>query len=269
MRFTRYLAFLNKPYLLLLGYIFLSVVLMNFSDTASLRGVRWALLQVLNVVDSFKTEFTYRKNLEAENERLKKENFYLHITNQRMREMVLENARLRELLNLKTEHSYDFIAARVIAESSEKGINSRVLNVGEQGGVRENMAVVNAEGLVGKIIGVSAHQSIVQVLTDLNCRVGARLEKSREKGIVGWGGDPWLDLEYIPKNIRVEPGELVITSGLSEIYPEGLKIGVVTDFSETDYDMFMSVRVKPAVNFNALEEVFVIKTEIPENIARE
>lgn len=261
MRSSRFLAFINKPFALLGIYIFLSAVLMNFSDTASLRGIRWAVLRTAGIIDSFKAEFTWRKNLEAENEALKRENFELHIANQKLREIVLENARLKEMLDLKPDSSYKFIAAQVIATGTDNGINTRILNVGEQDSVGENMAVVNADGLVGKIIAVSEKESEVQLLMDHDCWVGVRLQKSREMGIVGWDGNPWLNLHYIPKNIPLEIGELVLTSGMSRIYPPDLKVGLVSKIDEDENEMFQKIRVKPAVNFNSIEEVFVIRIE--------
>ena len=261
MRSSRFLAFINKPFALLGIYIFFSAVLMNFSDTASLWGIRWAVLRAVGVIDSFKMEFAWRENLETENEALKKENFELHIANQKLREIVLENSRLKEMLELKPEDKLKYITARVIANGTENGINTRILNVGEQDSVRENMAVVNADGLVGKIIEVGIKESVVQLLMDHDCWVGVRLQKSREMGIVGWDGNPWLNLHYIPKNIPLKKGELVLTSGMSRIYPPGLKVGLVSDINEDENEMFQKIRVKPAVNFNSLEEVFVIRTE--------
>ena len=93
---------------------------------------------------------------------------------------------------------------------------------------------------------------------DRNALVSARLQKSREIGVVGWSGNLWLDLYYIPKDVEVEPGEVVITSGLSRIYPKGIKIGVVAEVKEKEYELFKEIKVKPAVNFNQLEDVFVV-----------
>lgn len=261
MRSSRFLAFINKPFALLGIYIFFSVMLMNFSDTASLRGIRWAVLRTVGIIDSFKAELAWRKNMEAENEALKRENFKLHIANQKLREIVLENARLKEMLALEPDNNYKYIAARIIATGTENGINTRILNVGEQDSVSENMAVVNADGLVGKIIEVGKKESVVQLLMDHDCWVGVRLQKSREMGIVGWDGNPWLNLHYIPKNIPIEVGELVLTSGMSRIYPADLKVGLISKIDEDENEMFQKIWVKPAVNFNSIEEVFVIRTE--------
>jgi rod shape-determining protein MreC len=269
MRSSRFLVFVNRPIILLGIYIFLSAMLMNFSDAPSLSGIRWTVLRIIGVIDSIKMDLAWHENLEKENELLKKENFQLHITNQKLREMVLENNRLKEMLALREDSQYEYIIARVISSGTEKGVNTLVLNSGTLDSVKKNMAVINADGLVGKIIAVSNRESVVQLLMDHDCWVGARLQNSREIGIVGWDGNAWLNMHYIPKNIPVEEGELVITSGLSEIYPPDLKIGLVADFKESEGDLFKKIQVTPAVNFNSIEEVFIIRTEIPENSASE
>ena len=270
MNLRPYLGIFNRSILLLFVYIFISALFMNFSDTQSLRGIRWALLQTVERVEELKQFFTIRRNLATENDLLRKENFDLNIENQKLREMLVsENKRLKKLLNLKEVGKHSYIAARVIATSAERGYRSIILDVGKVDGVGEQMAVVNADGLVGKVVIAQDDQSIVQVLMDYNANVSARLQNNRENGMIGWSGNSWLDLEYIPKNIPVAKGEVVVTSGLSDIFPPGLKIGYVLAISEEEHLLFKRIRVKPAVNFNAIEEVFVIPGYTPEKADRE
>ena len=262
MRMPPYLSLFKRPLFLLFIYMLFSALLMNFSDTQSLRPIRWALLKTVNFVDDVKSAFAYRRHLFEENDRLKKENFDLQISSQQLREVVMENMRLREMLSIKDTSAFDFVAAQVVAHGPEKGIRSFVLDVGEASGVSIDMAVVNADGLVGRIYSSTGAESIVQILMDHNCRVSARLQASREIGIVSWSGGKFLELEYIPENVRIEKGEWVVTSGLSKIYPAGMKIGVVAEVEENQYNLFKTVRLQPAVNFNALEEVFIVRTEM-------
>ena len=259
MKFPRYLPFINKSFLLLLLYVFLSTVMMSFSDTGSLKGVRWGLLQVVEFMDAVKHRLYMRTNLEKQNNLLIEENFNLHINNQQLREMALENARLKKLLKLKQSSSHEFITAQVIGAGTENVLGTIILDAGENDGVAKNMAVVNADGLVGKIISTTPDQSVVQILKDRNTYVSARLEKSREIGSVGWSGEPELNLLYIPKNAVVKSRESVVTSGLSDIYPSGILIGIVKKVETSDRDLFKQITVVPAVKFNALEEVFVIR----------
>ncbi|NIW78921.1 MAG: rod shape-determining protein MreC [Calditrichae bacterium] len=264
MKLPSYFSLFKKSVFLLLLFIFLSILLMNFSEPSSLRGVRWALLQTIEFIDSIKNTLSSYRDLSEENEQLKRENFQLHLTNHKLREMLLENIRLRRMLKLKKESDYNFVTAHVIGRGPEKGINSIMLDIGREDNVFKNMAVVNADGLVGKVISTTKDHSIVQLLADHNSLVSAKLQNSRENGVIAWSGNAWLDLLYIPKNISIEEGELVITSGLSQIYPPGFKIGVVASYTEDEYEMFKTIRIKPSVNFNALEEVFVVREKKPE-----
>ncbi len=269
MKLPHYLSFVNKSLLLLALYIFLSLVLMNFSNPDSLRGVRWAMLKTVEWVHSVQQSLDWSRELAVENEALKQENFDLHFAQQQLREMILENRRLKKMLQLKEKMPYRFVAAQVIGQSSELGFRSLILNVGAQDSVAKNMAVVNADGLVGKVVAVTQSQSIVQILVDHNAFVSARLESSRETGDISWSGKAWLLLNNVPKTVDVLVGEAVVTSGLSRIYPPGIKIGIVSSIDENQYAFFKEIKVKPAVDFGAVEEVFVIRDKPAENPARE
>lgn len=257
MRLSAYLSYIKSPFALLLLYVIVSIMLMNFSDDAALSGIRWQLLRAVEQVDRIQSRLEFRGYLVEENDRLEQENFELKMTQQQLREVFLENQRLKAMLKLKERLPYRAVPAHVIGSGTEKGIRSMVLDVGSDEGVERNHPVLDADGLVGKVIAVTPGQSIVQLLTDRNLFVSARLQNSRETGEVGGGNDYLLDLYHIPKNIPVERGEVVLTSGLSRIYPPGLKIGVVAEIREDETDMFKQIRVRPAVNFNAVEEVFV------------
>lgn len=252
-------VFNRRNSLLLLGfYTFLSFLLMTWNSPMTLRSLRISVLQLIKWVNVIEQQFVYLDNLAEKNKKLRKQNLEFSMTNQRLQEIMMENIRLRRLLQFKRESNYRYIPARVIGMGQERTVSSLILNVGSEDSVRKNMPLVTDRGLVGKILTVDAHQCIAQILMDRNSLVGARLQRSREIGVVGWSGNIWLDLNYIPKDIPVEPGEAVITSGLSRIYPAGLKIGVVGEVEENSYELFKQIKVKPAVNFNSLEEVFVL-----------
>ncbi len=243
---------------LLGGYVVLSFLLMNLNDPYTLRSLRIVVLKTVSWVNTVENKLEYLENLVKENKRLRKENVELALLNERLHEAMLENIRLRRLLRFKEQSHYRLIAANVIGQGQEQTVQSLLLNVGSSDGVRKNMPVVTDRGLVGKIITATPHQSIAQILLDRNSLVSVRLQKSREVGVVGWSGNFWLDLNYIPRDLPVELGEVVVTSGLSQIYPAGLKVGVVAQVKENQYELFKEIRVKPAVNFNRLEEVFII-----------
>jgi len=216
------------------------------------------VLQVVSWVDVVERKIKIWENLRQENNRLRKQNLKLSLENQHLREVLIENMRLRRLLQFKREYPLEVKSARVIGFGQESAVRSVILDLGEADGIHKNMAVVTDQGLVGRIFIAEKHQSIAQILLDRNSLVSARLQSSREVGTIVWRGNVWLDLLYIPKDVEVEQGEVVITSGLSQIYPPGLKIGVVAEVEQSDYELFKKIKVRPAVNFNRLEEVFII-----------
>ena len=263
MKFTPFLLFYRKPVFLLIIYVFLSILLMTFNDPASLGGIRNITLQTVEFFANIRYDLLMWKDYQKEAQELKNENARLKIANQNYREVALENIRLKKLLNLPEKEKYDFIGGKVIGSGVELGVRSLVLNVGEKDSVRENMPVINGDGLIGKIISVSPDQSITQILMDHNSLVSARLEGSRESGVISWDGKSWLNLLYISRDVPVSAGGLVVTSGLSKIYPGDLRIGVVSDIKKNDYDLFSQIKVSPSVNFNTIEEVLIIKSAQP------
>lgn len=263
MKFTPFLVFYKKPFFLLTIYVFLSLLLMHFNDPASLRFLSNISLQVVEVFANIRYDISLWKDYQEEAQGLREENARLKLADQKSREMMLENARLKKLLNLSENNEYHFVAARVIGSGIELGVRSLILDVGERDSVGENMPVINGDGLVGKIISVTPDQSITQVLMDHNSLVSARLEISRESGVIGWDGQSWLNLQYISRDVAVSFGEVVVTSGLSRIYPPNLRIGIVSHIEQNDYDLFKKIRVTPSVNFKAIEEVMILKTKKP------
>jgi rod shape-determining protein MreC len=120
---------------------------------------------------------------------------------------------------------------------------------------------------VGKIVRVDDNHSICQILLDRNAKVSAKIQRNRELGIVAWDGGNLLNMQYIAKTIVVQRGDVVVTSGYSQIFPENIKIGVISDVSLEVEGLFQNISIQPAVNFTQLEEVFIIK-EVVDDVER-
>jgi rod shape-determining protein MreC len=194
-----------------------------------------------------------------ENDWLRQKNAELMLENSRLQEALQENQRLRQMLEFKSTSQLDLVPARVIGKGSSGFIHSIILAVGEADSIQKNMAVVTAQGLVGKIFNVSEDHATAQLLLDRNFRASAMIQRSRVSGIVKWHAGNQVMLAEVPKRSDVQVGDVVITSGLSSIFPAGLEIGEVTDCRDDQQNMFMNILVHPAVDFAKLEEVFVIK----------
>ena len=235
--------------------ILLSFLLMITTDTDSGGPFRSV---AMNSVGYF-GQIIYRAqvyfDLSEENKILRRENTDLAYKNMQLQDALLENLRLRKLLGYREKSQLQLTAAEVIGQNPHDIVNGLLLNAGLERGIQRSAAVLTADGLVGKIVNSDNNFSICQILFDPNSRVSAKIQRNREFGIISWDGGNQLKLLYVAKTIKVYVGDVVVTSGMSQIFPQNIKIGVVVDVSLENKGMFQDILVQPSVNFNRLEEV--------------
>jgi len=214
----------------------------------------------LRQASSFTREIfsVYQENqlLRAENERLRRS----IIDNT---EIVAENVRLRALLNYqKTAPQFDFVVATVIARDPGTWTNVIVINRGEKHGLSKGLPVVTHQGLVGDIVEVFATTAKVKLILDPRSAVGGLVQRpeSRIAAIVeGNAANPRAPrMVNLARDADILKGDKIITSGLGGIYPKGLMIGEVVDVIEDEGGLLKHAVLKPAVDFNRLEEVMVL-----------
>jgi rod shape-determining protein MreC len=249
----------SREYFALVVVLVVSAVLIQTNEVPQMTRVR---AQVESTVASLTSPFRvlpHALQLWKENAILRRQVLVFSQENARLKEAVSENIRLRKLLGFKEQEQRSVIAAEVVGRGAPLLPNRLLLNMGEHEGVKERSAVVTADGLVGKIIRVGPNSAVVGILMDRNMGVAAMLQESRVDGIIHWDGGRYLWLDHIPITTTVQPGERVTTSGLGGIYPKGLLIGLVKDIRDAPDGLFKIIRVNPSVDFNRLEEVFVLE----------
>ena len=201
-------------------------------------------------------------SLRHENDALRDQNLRLSLELLKLREAQLENARLHALLHFKSQQAAEksYIAARVIARNPARIANAILIDAGTNEGIRDRMPVVTADGLVGRIVEVHGYTAIVQLLIDHNCRVSAVAQRhSRVNGIVSFE-DGTFYLKNVSLRGDIKVGDLIVSSGLGELFPKGLYVGQVVKVEDETQGLFREVILAPGVNFHNLEEVFVLKT---------
>lgn len=171
----------------------------------------------------------------------------------------LANQRLERLLDMKQTVKAPTIAATVIGEDVTSWFRTLIVNLGSSSGIREGMAVISADGIVGQTIKVSATTSRVLLLTDHSSGISATIQRSRARGVVKGKGEMLCTLEFTTREEDVKVGDMVITSGIGGIFPKGLPIGEVTMVKRGEYGIFQTVSIRPAVNLPHLEEVLVVQ----------
>jgi rod shape-determining protein MreC len=204
-----------------------------------------------------------------ENKKLQQKVMELVLENSKFKEEHLENSRLRALLEFRSELEYQVIPAEVVAAEPNRpsGRGTVLINKGKEEGIGRNTPVLNLHGLVGKIEEVFPHRSTVQLMLDPNFRISALDQRSRVFGIIKPrpGHGLLLKLDNVPIGEDVVIGDAVVSAGLGGVFPTGIKIGVVLSVEEGTFDktspypgIFKEIQVVPSVNFNSLEELFVL-----------
>lgn len=248
----------------LLIYLALSVFLI-FSVSfliIPLKAVSFNILKApLSLVTFIRREITgiifYHRNF-VENEKLKQHVNRMKYKINSLNEAALENERLSSLLLLKQQSSYKVIASRVIGRSADNWSSLIIIDKGSSDGVNRGLAVSGYLGLAGRVTEVTKNTSKVLLINDPGMAVSAVAQRSRQEGLVSGSLGNYLIMKYLPKDADILPSDLVLTSGLTGIYPKGLLIGTVVSVGEEFSGLSRYAIIKPAVNPGNIEEVLVI-----------
>jgi rod shape-determining protein MreC len=204
--------------------------------------------------------------------------FQLKKTNE---SLVAENTRLRQLLkdNYEAPDSnrrlildtvkvdsgksilkYKILEAKVVGNSVSSTANYLTIHRGFDQGVRPNMGVTGPQGIVGSVVNVSKNFATVQSVLHYQFRVVAKLKNSSETGTISWDGEnpQFVTMKNIPKSVKVEKGDSVMTTQISSLFPANLMVGTVADIIPDNTSGFYTLKIRTATNFATIEYVYVI-----------
>ena len=221
------------------------------------------LVAVSNNADSVRNFFAALTTMQEENKKLKTEVETLSYANIQMAEIWAENQRLSNLLQYKNDaKNLKLQTAKVIGKNIGDIKDTVLINIGSNAGLRENMAVVNASGLVGIIDETYPDASRVLLITSPRCKAGGIVLRanSRVVGVVNGlaGGDAVLQMSNMARDADIVEGDIVVTSGFGGNHPGGLVIGTVSEVSLNVGGLLKQAKIVPAVDFGRLEEVMVV-----------
>lgn len=247
-----------KEYAIFAGLVVVCFIFMALNDNAQMKYVRSVATVTFGVIEDQFSFIPSYFGLRAENELLRRVNMELADESQRLREAKLENLRLHQLLSMHERFPNQLIAGRVVNKNLMLMRNTLTLNIGTSDGVELHMPVVSDEGLVGLVIAVTPHFSIVNILYNNDFRASAKIQRSRVDGILACEGNTLL-LKNVPKTRDVKIGDVIMTSEYSSMFPESIRIGLVSDVKDEAGSLFKTIALSPGVDFVKLEELFVIK----------
>jgi rod shape-determining protein MreC len=262
--------------IILVGVLFLQVlglamqVKRGENDAGNTRLIRiWAvgaitpfergLVWIQNSTDNLWHNYFYLRGVRAENRQLKDQIEQMRLEQVRLAEDAAQARRLQTLLAFKEQFISRTVAAQVIGASGSDQSRIVYIDKGEDDGIKRDMAVMTADGIVGKVLQVYKNPRVSQVLliNDQSSGVGAMLEKTRLQGVLRGAANGEVVLERVMSDEQVPVGETVLTSGGDQIFPKGLPVGTVTAVGNGK-DLFLSIKIRPAANLSKLEEVLVL-----------
>ena len=196
-------------------------------------------------------------SLRSDNVRLREEQAQLLRWQIIARQLDAENQMLRKLVRLAPDPNLSFVSARVIADYGGAFFRSVLVAAGEREGVRKGQAVINGDGLVGRVFEVGRRSARLLLLTDINSRVPVVIERTHDRAVLAGDNSNYPHLLYLAPDAAPRPGDRVVTSGSGGIFLAGLPVGVVSAVSGG------TVIVLPFVDWDRLDYVRLVDYELP------
>src|SRR5574344_2104355 len=222
---------------------------------------------VQNTVTSIKDTAELRKQYKILTEKLK-DYEYMQRNNTEIRK---ENERLKEQLDFVQTIEQKNYAAEIIARDPDTLYSGITINKGSRNGIRKGMPLIAIQngnvGVVGKIVTVGLGTSMIMPVYDLQCNISARIQNTRDIGIVTGSGSPDspLQMNYIKKRVldELNYGDIIVTSGENDNYMRDIPIGTISKITVLNYDSSLQINLTPVIDFSRLETVIVVDQKQP------
>ena len=226
------------------------------------KGLHAVTSTVTGTINAIKETATLRKEYEELTKKLEDYEF-LQRNNTEIRK---ENERLKELLGFATEIAYKNYPAHIIARDPDNLYSGITIDKGARSGIQKGMPVIAVQngtvGVVGKVVTVGLGTCMVMPVYDTHCNISARIQNTRDIGLVSGNGSNTssLALKYISKRDRDDfmHGDIVVTSGENDNYMPDIPIGTIDSVEVVDYDSSLNITLKPIIDFSRLELVIVV-----------
>ena len=248
----------NKDHFVFSITLILSLAILSNNDNEDMNVIRGFSS---DLVSFFSTPMVKVKSLaivNEENQYLREKNLQLNLELESILYAADENEKLRELLDFKRNTKLKIIPSRIVNKGIQTNLNSLTIDVGSSHGVKPNQAVLTPDGVIGKTIQTGDNSSIVQSISDNNFRLSVRIMPSGAVGILRWNKNNICKIYEVQKNVNINIGDRVITSGFSKIYPSKLPVGVVSGVYDERGSYQKVVNVEIQNDFESIQNVFVI-----------
>ena len=237
------------------------------------KGIGAAVYPIQIVVDApfrlwdwLREGTTTRSELQLELSRLKAERLITKAELQQLTALKAENARLRDLLEARTRIRDEIRVAGIMGVDANPYRNSIVIDIGEREGAYDGQAIIDAVGVIGQVIQTGLTTSQAMLISDPSHSLPVEVNRNGLRTIAnGTGEFDRLNLPFITNNADIQPGDLLVTSGLGGTFPAGYPVAVVETVNRIPQDPFADVTAKPAAALDQVREVMLIwsSAEVP------
>ena len=246
-----------KEYIILVILLITSLILLSQNSSQRIQRVRSIAFGTFASVTSIFTDIFNVSNLKNENENLRRTNADMMLHLSRLREFGIVNEDLKGLLALKDSSKFPLIPATIVSKSLSKSQGTITINAGKNQGAKVGMPVITDKGLLGIIYNTADNYSIARTLNNVDLKVTVKSERTRENAVMKWNGD-WLVMVNVPKTYDLKKGDRIVTSEISSIIPFPLPVGVVYEIGNVEKGIFNEVKVQPFVDFQKVENLFIL-----------
>jgi len=259
---------------IVLSVAFLGVIIYTINNEekgAVSSGVGSAINPLQKVVYSINNKikgtldfFLNFSEVKNENYELTKENIELQNKLLEYDTLKEENDRLREVLNFKnSKNDYSYMGCNIIGYSGESYSDGYIIDKGENDGILKGMVVISDKGLVGQVTSTGTNWAIVESLLNENIAISVKVNSTGEtagilKGYVTRSNSGLTKITNLSLDSEIKEGDVIVTSGLGQVYPKDIRIGEVVSVESDEIKVMKTAIVKPYVDFDKLENLFVI-----------
>ncbi|WP_446898702.1 rod shape-determining protein MreC [Clostridium sp. LBM24168] len=250
-----------------------NIFFMRNSIGGTFNSIQGGVYKLNNGIKQFLGFIINFSAVKSQNEELVKKNSELENKLVEYNSLKNENTDLRKELNFKKERAeYNYIGCDIIGKGGNNILDQFIINRGSNDGIKRRMVAITADGLVGQVTHVEKNWSIVQSLSSENLSVGGEPQKIEEKdeisgqGIVKGYKDKSNNLlakiYYLPVDSKIKKGDTILTSGIDNAYPKGIRIGSVISVELDKGKVMKNAVIKPYVDFDKIQEVLIV---VPKN----
>ena len=240
------------------------------SVRSGLSNLIYPLRYTINIPGEFiawvDESITSRNTLLEENKRLKEESLLSQVRMQKMETLELENQRLRKLLGTPKKASERVLIAEIFSVDQDPYKRLITINKDKNDGAYIGQAIIDANGIMGQVIHVEAHESTVMLISDSNHAVPIQINRTGLRGTVfGTGDSSKLELRFIPHNADIKVGDVVSSSGLGGRFPPNYPVGTISNIERPAGDTFAKIYITPSAKLDQSREVLMLWHNAPAN----